>query len=83
MNQRFASKKFVAYLIGELTWKFLIFYVVWQYKERIDHYAFLVLLAMIITAGFLQVGYILGQAALDKYAHIAENAVDHKSDKDN
>lgn len=30
----FKSKKFAAYLIGELTWKFLIFYVIMEYKMR-------------------------------------------------
>ena len=70
---KFKSKKFVAYLIGEMSWKFLIFYVIWEYKNQLDHYAFMTLVAMIITSGFMQVGYILGQAALDKYTHLAEN----------
>ena len=33
-------------------------------------------LSMIITSGFIQIGYILGQAALDKYTHIATTAID-------
>ena len=74
-SSKFRSKKFVAYLVGELTWKFLIFYVILEYKNAIDHYAFMVLVAMIITSGFLQVGYILGQAALDKYTHLAEKSI--------
>ena len=69
------SKKFIAYLISELGWKFLIFYVVWEYKTAIDHYAFMVLISMIITSGFMQIGYVLGQAALDKYAHVAERGI--------
>ena len=69
------SKKFIAYLISELGWKFLIFYVVCEYQTKIDHYAFMVLIAMIITSGFMQIGYVLGQAALDKYAHVAERGV--------
>ena len=69
------SKKFIAYLISELGWKFLIFYVVWEYKTEIDHYAFMVLISMIITSGFMQIGYVLGQAALDKYAHVAERGI--------
>lgn len=69
------SKKFIAYLISELGWKILIFYVVWGYQSKIDHYSFMVLIAMILTSGFMQVGYILGQAALDKYTHLAETAV--------
>lgn len=74
------SKKFIAYLISELGWKVLIFYVVWGYQSKIDHYAFMVLIAMILTSGFMQVGYILGQAALDKYTHLAEAAVKANSE---
>ena len=74
-SNKFLSKKFAAYLVGELTWKLLIFYVILEYKNAIDHYAFMVLVAMIITSGFLQVGYILGQAALDKYTHLAEKSI--------
>ena len=77
---KFKSKKFAAYLVGEFTWKFLIFYVILEYKNAIDHYAFMVLVTMIVTSGFLQVGYILGQAALDKYTHLAETSVTHTSD---
>ena len=69
------SKKFIAYLISEIGWKFLIFYVVWEYQTKIDHYAFLVLIVMIVTSGFMQIGYVLGQAALDKYAYVAEKGI--------
>jgi hypothetical protein len=70
------SKKFLAYLIADLGWKFLMFYVVWEYKTQIDHYAFMVLVTMIVTSGFIQIGYILGQAALDKYTHVATTALE-------
>jgi hypothetical protein len=70
------SKKFLAYLISELGWKILIFYVIWEYQTKIEHYAFMVLISMIITSGFIQVGYILGQAALDKYSAVAQSALE-------
>ena len=70
------SKKFLAYLLADLGWKFLMFYVVWEYKTKIDHYAFMVLVTMIVTSGFIQIGYILGQAALDKYTHVATTALE-------
>ncbi len=70
------SKKFLAYIMAEFTWKVLIFYVIYEYSTKIEHYAFMVLLSMIITSGFIQIGYILGQAALDKYTHIATTAID-------
>ena len=75
------SKKFLAYLIADFGWKFLIGYVVWEYKNKIDHYAFMVLLAMIVTAGFIQIGYILGQAMLDRYATSVVDLFDGDNDK--
>lgn len=72
------SKKFLAYLIADIGWKILMFYVVWEYQTQIDHYAFMVLVTMIVTSGFIQIGYILGQAALDKYTHVATTALEQK-----
>tara|TARA_B100000963_G_C22127200_1_gene451676 strand:+ start:36 stop:248 length:213 start_codon:yes stop_codon:yes gene_type:complete len=62
--------------------EFLIGYVVWEYKNKIDHYAFMVLLAMIVTAGFIQIGYILGQAMLDRYATSVVDLFDGENNKD-
>lgn len=75
------SKKFVAYLIAELSWKFLIFWVIYEYKTKIEHYAFMTLVAMIVTSGFIQIGYILGQAALDKYAVTASSILEKDEKK--
>ncbi len=64
------SKKFLAYLIADFGWKILIGYTIYkeEAKNEIGYTTFLILLSMIITAGFIQIGYILGQAMLDKYA---------------
>ena len=70
------SKKFLAYLIADIGWKMLMFYVVWEYKTQIDRYAFLILVSMIVTTGFIQIGYILGQAFIDRYVMIALAAID-------
>ena len=70
------SKKFVAYLIAEAGWKVALFYLMFTYGQGIEHYSFMVMMTLIIVSGFIQVGYILGQAALDKYTHLAENALD-------
>ena len=75
------SKKFIAYLISEMGWKGLIFAMLIQYGSKIDHYAFLVMVTMIVTSGFIQIGYILGQAALDKYANVAQAAIDSDEKK--
>lgn len=70
------SKKFVAYIIADFGWKVLMGAVVWQYENKIEHYAFMTLVTMIVTSGFIQIGYILGQAALDKYTHVATTALE-------
>lgn len=66
------SKKFIAYLIAEAGWKIGFFYLLYIYQDKIEHYSFMVLVTLIIVSGFIQVGYILGQAALDKYLHVAD-----------
>ena len=79
------SKKFLAYLIADFGWKILIGYTIWkeESKEQIGYTTFLILLSMVITAGFIQIGYILGQAMLDKYAaSIVEIFDKDEEDKD-
>ncbi len=76
------SKKFLAYLVADFGWKFLMFYIVWEYKTAIDQYAFMVLMTIIITAGFIQIGYILGQAFIDRYVMLAMAALDNADDSD-
>tara|TARA_B100000131_G_scaffold27840_1_gene26352 strand:- start:358 stop:606 length:249 start_codon:yes stop_codon:yes gene_type:complete len=75
------SKKFIAYLIAELGWKASLFYLLYQYQAKIEHYSFMLLLGIVITSGFIQVGYILGQAALDRYALMAETTTQNLRDK--
>ena len=66
------SKKFIAYLIADLGWKLTLFYILFQSKSKFDYYSFSVIITLLIVSGFIQVGYILGQAALDKYLTLAE-----------
>lgn len=75
------SKKFIAYIISEFGWKALILVMLLQYGGKIDHYAFLVIVSMIVTSGFIQIGYILGQAYIDKYTQIAVAAIDSDDKK--
>ena len=70
------SKKFLAYMISELGWKICIFSTLWVYGSEIDFYALTLLMCLVITSAFIQVGYILGQAALDKYVHVAKAIVE-------
>lgn len=59
------SKKFIAYIIANVTMKLLLFYM--TYKNEGD----LVIITGLMASAFLDVGYILGQAALDRYVRVA------------
>lgn len=59
------SKKFIAYLISNLGSKALMFWMV--YRQESDF----ILTTVVTAAAFIDVGYILGQAALDKYVRVA------------
>lgn len=76
------SKKFVAYLLGELGWKFTIGAVLWRNAGGIDFYVLTLLMTIIIISGFLQVGYILGQASLDKYVQVSGQLLDRDNKKE-
>lgn len=74
------SKKFVAYLIADLGWKALTFYFIFTHNKLIKSYEFGIILTLIIVSGFIQVGYILGQAALDKYTKTVETTFTKKDE---
>lgn len=59
------SKKFLAYLLSNLGTKLLMFWMVHRQESDI------VLTTVVTAAAFIDVGYILGQAALDKYVRVA------------
>lgn len=67
------SKKFIAYLIADLGWKITLLVILFHSESKLDYYTFSLLLTLVIVSGFIQVGYILGQAALDKYNKVIEN----------
>lgn len=72
------SKKLVAYFVAELTWKVLIGIALWldPVEGAVPRWA---LITMIVTTGFLEVGYILGQAYVDGFiraTHIGKNKDD-------
>lgn len=60
------SKKLLAYLVAELTWKILIGVALWldPVEGAFPRWA---LLTMVVTTGFLEVGYILGQSYVDGF----------------
>ena len=71
------SKKFIAYLLSEFGWKIIILYVLFQLQGKINHYSLMLLVTLVIVSGFIQIGYILGQAALDKYVMAAVEILDN------
>lgn len=71
------SKKFVAFLIAEIGWKITLVAALLVWKDNLTALgsgAWGLLLAIVVTAGFVEAGFILGQAALDKYTRVAEIA---------
>lgn len=70
------SKKFIAYMVSEFGWKAVVFYLLFHLQGKLDHYSLVMLMTVVITSGFIQIGYILGQAALDKYVSAAVNILD-------
>ena len=75
-----ASKKLWAYLLAEVSWTGLLGYSIAKDTNAT------VLLTMIVTKGFLQTAYILGQAYVDKYTsaieHVIDNAIPDRPPKD-
>lgn len=72
------SKKFIAYLISDIGWKLVIFYVLYKQSDNIQPTTTTFLLALAFVNGFMQAGYILGQAALDRYVQMTETAYSKK-----
>lgn len=66
------SKKFVAYLVAEATWKLVVVLLILAGREALPTSLFVLLLAVVLIAGFIEVGYILSAAALDKYTRLAQ-----------
>ena len=76
------SKKFIAYMTSELGWKLVLFYLLYHLQGNINHYSLIMLMTVVITSGFIQIGYILGQAALDKYVNAAIEILDKDDHKE-
>ena len=64
-----SSKKFLAYLLADIGWKVILAILIWKNCEGENQ---VLLLSIVCVSGFVQTGYILGQAALDRYVRIAQ-----------
>jgi hypothetical protein len=75
------SKKFLAYLVADIGWKVTLLIILFHSQSKLDYYTFSLLLTLVIVSGFIQVGYILGQASLDKYAKVMKNITNSNEKK--
>ena len=76
------SKKFIAYLIADFGWKIVILYMLTHLQSKLQPEELTFLLTVVITSGIIQIGYILGQAALDKYINAAVEIFDRDKSKE-
>lgn len=75
------SKKFLAYLIADIGWKAIILYQLMHLQGKLSTTELTFLITTVITAGVIQIGYILGTASLDKYLHTATEIFDKEDQK--
>jgi len=75
------SKKFLAYLVADLGWKIIILYMLMHLESKLQPSELTLLLTVVITSGIIQIGYILGQAALDKYINAAVEVFDRDDNR--
>lgn len=75
------SKKFLAYLVADFGWKGIILYQLMHLQGKLQTTELTFLVVTVITAGVIQIGYILGQNSLDKYLHSAVQIFDKEDQK--
>jgi hypothetical protein len=71
------SKKFLAFLLCEITWKVVLLVALVVFREEFSEVgmsAWWFMISIVVTVGFVEIGYIGGQAWLDRYVKVAEIA---------
>jgi hypothetical protein len=76
------SKKFLAYLISELTSKLAMFYMLTHLNSRLEINELTLLMTILICSTTLTVGYVLGEAYFEKFVHSVVDIFDKDDDKD-
>lgn len=79
------SKKFLAFLIAEVTWKVVLIVALVVFHEdfkSVSMGAWWFMMTIVVTAGFAEIGYIGGQAWLDRYVRVAEIARNTKNNEE-
>lgn len=75
------SKKFLAYIISELTTKLAMFYMLYHLGSKLDWEELALLIAMLVSSASLTIGYVLGVASLEKYLSSAVEIFDKEDQK--
>jgi hypothetical protein len=72
------SKKFIAYLIATISWKLVIGSMIFiAYSTgNLALFWFILIFVSFFMVGFIEVGYLLSQAGLDKFLRLAKMATD-------
>ena len=68
----FNSKKFVFVMVSETGWKLVLFTMLFTIASDLSTLAWGLMMGVIIVSGFVQVGYLFGQAGIDKFVRIAK-----------
>ena len=71
----FASKKFLAYLVAELTWKVLIASGLFLVRDQVEAggaWMWWWMIVATICSAFLEIGTVLGLAYVDRFVDVAE-----------
>ena len=70
------SRKFLAFLVSEISWKIIIgiILVMGMKNGSVDLPVGSIILVCVLIAGFVEAGYIIGQGSLDKYLGLAQIA---------
>lgn len=69
------SKKFVAFLLAEVTWKLILIVALFVFKTELQAatvWGWWFMVTIVLVAGFVEVGFIGGQAWLDRYVRVAK-----------
>jgi len=75
------NKKFLAYVVSELTTKIAMFYMLYHLGSKLDWEELTLLISMLVTSASLTIGYVLGIASLEKYLSSAVQIFDKEDQK--
>ena len=68
------SKKFIAFLVAETTWKIILITALLVFKTELQAatvWGWWFMVSIVLVAGFVEVGFIGGQAWIDRYVRVA------------